>query len=330
MREFKLSRATRIPARHAGASDPIQLAPLDDLDGSVRVVVLVGFAATFSAFAFGLAESLARHGAEVDVRMPTEGVGDADIAIAVGLHRFSTPLLRRVRRSAILVGIQTEQLTTPAQGAGRYGAKHRASVLRNIRQVDVAIDWHRENLVVLRRHHRNVHAVPYGLVEADQFSPRSEPPSYDLAFVGHVDALDGRRRKILHQLSHRFVVHPTFEGAWGADKFAVFSRSRIVLNLHVEASAVFESPRFYDVLGARRPLISEPVHDPWPFQRDVDYCETTVFTLEREIDRLLANEFERERLVAAGRQRVDEHSMDASAASLLRLALVAHQNRSVR
>ena len=297
----------------------------DRLGGTFRVALLVGQTHSFGPYATSLATALAGLGVAVTVHGPDEAIPAGEAAVLVGLHRFMRDRVRVLRRTRTVAAIQTEQLATPMQGATRFGSHRLPRILSALPHVDLVVDWSRENARFLQAHHPRVAVAPFGLLEADLYpaSPTAEPV-YDLAFIGHVDALGGRRRQILDQLAATFTIHPTACGAWGADKFAVFAEARVVLNLHVEASAVFESPRFYDVLGARRPLLSEPVHDPWPFRPGRDFQEATVLDLERQVKRLLDDAPRRERLVASGRATAEANSMDESAATLLRLLLVAH------
>lgn len=300
----------------------------DRIGQTFRIALIAGHPHSFGPYATALAASLSGLGAHVSVHGPDDVIPSGEAAVLIGLHRFTRDQVRALRRTRTVAAVQTEQLTTPMQGATRFGSHRLPKILSALPHVDLVIDWSRENARLLRSHHPRVAVTPFGLLEADLHpsgpSGSAVTPTYDLAFIGHVDALDGRRRRILDQLAATFTVHPTVRGAWGPDKFAVFAEARIVLNLHVEASAVFESPRFYDVFGARRPLLSEPVHDPWPFRPGRDFQEATVLDLERQVARLLEDASLRERLVAAGRATAEAHGMDMSAATLLRLLLVAH------
>lgn len=296
----------------------------DRLGQMFRVALIVG-SDGFSAYAASLATALEGLDVDVTVHRLDDAIPTGEAAVLIGLHRFTLSRVRALHRTRTVAAIQTEQLATPMQGAPQFGTHKLPITLRALPHLDVVVDWSRENARLLRAHHPRVAVVPFALIEADLYQAvDTVTPSYDLAFIGHVDALDGRRRKILSQLAANFTVHPTVHGAWGPDKFAVFTDARIVLNLHVEASAVFESPRFYDVLGARRPLLSEPVHDPWPFLPGRDFQEATVLDLERQVRRLLEDAPQRERLAASGRATAEANSMDVSAATLLRLLLVAY------
>lgn len=297
----------------------------DKLGGTFRVALIVGHSHSFGAYAMALATALSGLGADVTVHGPNDAVPAGEVAILIGLHRFTRDRVRALRRTCTVVAVQTEQLMSAMQGAPSFGALRLPKILPLLPYVDLVIEWSRENARVLGTQHPRVAVVPFGLIESDLYpSLPTVTPLYDLAFIGHVDALNGRRRRILEQLAVTFTVHPMTSGAWGADKFAVFSEARIVLNLHVEASAVFESPRFFDVMGARRPLVSEPVHDPWPFLPGRDFQETTVLDLERQVARLLEDAPLRERLAASGRVTAETNSMGVSAAMFLRLLLVAH------
>lgn len=303
----------------------------DALGGAFRIAIFQDSPSYFAAYAQALADELSLLGAQTSVHDGTRtDLQEGEAAVLVGLHRFSPVWIQELRKTRVVVAIQTEQLTTPLQGAPRFGSHCLAKVHRNLACVDIVLDWSRQNLSALRAHSA-VLAVPYGFLEANLYrQSQSAMPTYDLAFIGSIDALDARRRRILSELSARYSVHPAAEtGAWGAAKFDVFAQARLVLNLHVEASAVFESPRFYDVLGAGRCLLSEPVHDAWPFRSGTDYWETTILRLEDDVQRLLEDTPLRRALGAAGQMRAVEYGLDQTAAQILGLALLTHRRLSV-
>jgi hypothetical protein len=299
----------------------------DTLGGTFRIRIVTDRPDYFGPYADALARELKELGAQPSVHhVLDDELPDGEAVIVIGLHRFAPDRLRTLGLTSVVAAIQTEQLATPLQGAPRFGSRRIANVLSALPHVDLTLDWSRENATLLREHHPAVGVVPYGFIEADLY-PRRDPvtPTYDLAFLGNVDALDGRRRRILQQLGDRFHIHPNINDAWGADKFAVFRQARIVLNLHVEASAVFESPRFYDVLGAGLPLLSEAVHDPWPFRAGADFEVTSILRLERDIQNLLDDEPLRQRLAATGRRTALANGLDVTAGRLLEVLLVTHQ-----
>ena len=299
----------------------------DTLGGEFRVAVVTDRPDYFGPYADALAGELQELGARPSIHNALDGtLPDGEAVVLIGLHRFAPERVRTLGLTCVVAAIQTEQLSTLMQGAPRFGNRRLANVLAALPHVDVALDWSRENATLLRAHHPAVDVVPYGFIEADHH-PRLDPvtPTYDLAFIGSVDALDGRRRRILEQLGGCFRIHPIVDNAWGADKFAVFSEASIVLNLHVEASAVFEAPRFYDVLGAGLPLLSEAVHDPWPFRAGEDFQVTSILRLERDIEQLLGDEPLRQQLAAAGRRTALAHGLDVTARRLMQGLLITHQ-----
>ena len=282
----------------------------------------------FGAYAEQLADALRRLGAEVETRNESQVLGDQDATLVVGLHEFDRRALRRMARRSLLVGVQTEQLATPQQGAEEFGGLRRPAIRRNLRLMDAVFDWSRANARSLAAVHPVAEWVPYGLCEADiaETQMRREPAAeqFDVVFLGDVHALDGRRQRILTQLASRFSVNPQHGGSWGAKKLDVLRSGRIVLNLHVEASGTFESPRFYDAMGAGVPVVSEPVLDPAPFESDRDFLEVNPATLVPTIERLLGDDSLRLELIENALRTVRQHGMERSAVAILRRILIAH------
>jgi hypothetical protein len=296
---------------------------MNTLEESVHVAIVAGNKNYFGPYAVGLAQAFERIGIQAKVLSKEQSLLDFDAIILVGLHEFSPTQLKRLRRSRAIIGVQTEQLTSPLQGAQRFGSYHIAKIYTLLPCVDAIVEWSRENTQVLSVKHERVLHLPYGLNEAEYHSEDIEvSPRYDIAFIGDIDALDGRRRVILGELGRHFSVHPTHMGVWGRDKFRVFAESQIAINLHVESSAVFESPRFFEAFGARRPLVSEPVHDPWPFRVGHEFLEASVLDFVAVVDHLLGDSARQGQLVEAARRRASEYGLEQVAAGLRTLLIV--------
>lgn len=306
----------------------------DQLGNAFRVALVSNQPLYFEPYVEALANSLGALGATVATYSDLNSLADSEAVILVGLHCFPPADVERLRRHRLVVGVQTEQLATIRQGAPQFGAKRLAKVQETVRHVDAVFDWSRENCHYLMTIHPVVEAVPYGFIEAwsgvENPDAASAAIRFDLGFVGSIDALSGRRRRILDELQSLFSVHPTSINVWRDDKMAVIAQCRIMLNLHVEASGVFESPRFFDVLGNGRALVSEVVCDPWPFKAGVDFLETTVLNLAATVERLLADSELRERVAAAGMATARAHGLDVAASIMMRRLIIAHQQRSVR
>lgn len=285
----------------------------------------------FEPYGEALGAALRRLGPHVMVRSGDEFASDADATILIGIHEFSVKAIDSLAQRRVVVGIQTEQLAAPEQGAERFGSVRISAVRDAVLNLDAVIDWSATNAALLARWHPVVDHVPYGFVEIDSFRLAEHPtPTFDLAFVGDVTALTGRRGRILHQLGSHFSVNPVHRGVWGAAKFALLQDCRIALNLHVEASGVYEAPRFYDILGAGIPLVSEPVNDPFPFESGRDFVEGHIVNLTAIIHELLQDRDRRELLAENGRTTARRFGIEASARQILRRVFIAHARGAAR
>jgi glycosyltransferase involved in cell wall biosynthesis len=186
------------------------------------------------------------------------------------------------------------------------------------------------DLVVVISEDRREYLAERGV--ASEVVPRGYHPSFgadlggerdvDVLFLGALDV--PRRRRILRGLE-RAGVDVLARGDWrdprywGAPRAALLNRAKISLNLSRHAGQ-FSGDRFTLSMGNGALVVSEPAHRPAPFRPGEHYVEAPTGDLAATIARLLADDEERRRIAAAGRELVtQELTMTRSAAAVLRL-----------
>lgn len=168
--------------------------------------------------------------------------------------------------------------------------------------------------------------------------PRGYHPSFgsdlggerdvDVLFLGALDV--PRRRRILRGLE-RAGIHVLARGNWrdprywGAPRAALLNRAKISLNLSRHAGQ-FSGDRFTLSMGNGALVVSEPAHRPAPFRPGEHYVEASTPDLAATISRLLADDEERRRIAAAGREFVTRELTMTRAATTV-LDLIAERSR---
>jgi hypothetical protein len=144
----------------------------------------------------------------------------------------------------------------------------------------------------------------------------------DVLFLGALDV--PRRRGLLRDLE-RAGIDVLARGDWrdprywGAPRAALLNRAKISLNLSRHAGQ-FSGDRFTLSMGNGALVVSEPAHRPAPFRPGEHYVEALASELAATISGLLADDEERQRIAAAGREFVTrELTMTRAAARVLAL-----------
>ncbi|MEO5330629.1 MAG: hypothetical protein H7839_01290 [Magnetococcus sp. YQC-5] len=109
--------------------------------------------------------------------------------------------------------------------------------------------------------------LPVGYVQELTRIPRAEIEDIDVLFYG---SLCARRIVILDALRQSgVVVHHAF-GVYGAQRDALISRAKIILNIHFYSAAIFESVRVSYLLANRKAVVAEcgPTTEMDPGLRD--------------------------------------------------------------
>lgn len=120
-------------------------------------------------------------------------------------------------------------------------------------------DYSRRNIAMLAE--RDISAVLCGVGYVPALT-RIQPAAnkdLDVCFIG---SINDRRRHVLQRLQGLGVKLAIGSGLYGADRDAVFSRSRIVLNLHFYEAQVLEIVRVSYLLANRICVVSETGRDP--------------------------------------------------------------------
>lgn len=297
----------------------------DRISGSEFRVSLVSTSHFFSDYTEALAQALTAQGVTASAHEDFSSAlsRQPHALVVVGIHLADLKSLKRSRRRSLLVGVQTEQVTSLPVGARNLGTDRLRKILPTLRHLDLVVDWHRTTVAPLSRKHPWVLHLPHGGFSTST-QPSDRPKSHDLVFIGGVPS-GSRRAQILQDLSSRFSIYPRSHDLWGDEKWRAIDASRVVLNLHQERSQVFESPRFFEALGRKATLVSEGVFDPYPFRPQVDFVQTTTLRMASVIEELLSDETRMHSLGESGYERARAFSIDRSAQALLGHMLSAHR-----
>ena len=151
------------------------------------------------------------------------------------------------------------------------------SVIYNFEQIDPSSSWLESNYLELLRSHEvwdysqiniialkklnvsNLSYVPLGYVHQLSRIKLDKDPNIDVLFYG---SLNDRRSKIIHDLKAANLNVVNVCGVYGAERDALISRSKIVLNMHFYETKVFEIARISYLLSNEVCVVSESGSDP--------------------------------------------------------------------
>jgi hypothetical protein len=238
-----------------------------------------------------------------------------EMIVVIGINEFLDVGSLRAKR---LIGVQTEQLPTPSTGVvSSLVVNHK--VFRAARGwYDLLVEWHPD---MFRHCYRGTKAVflPYG--GNVQRIADGLTKTHDIVFIGEPSSTDDRRRHLLAEIGKRYGIYPAGRWVWGNEKAIAIKRSRICLNLHRSQAPLFESPRFYDYASLGGFILSEPVHDSFPFVEGRDYVTfSSEHELLEKIEYYVVNELERIRIANSGRRVAATYSMAAMSGILVKEA----------
>jgi hypothetical protein len=149
-----------------------------------------------------------------------------------------------------------------------------------------------------------VEVVPYGYHEsyAGPLTSGGERP-IDALLLGHLVGNHGRRQRLLGNLSRQLAdrgieLRSTTAGSYGMARYEQLKRTKVVIDIHRLPG---NSPgfRFMVAAAAGAALVSEPLARAEPLVPGVHYREAATDRIADAVAELLANEPERQRLVAA-------------------------------
>lgn len=276
----------------------------------------------FSDYGERLLAALADSGATT-VRLSGGAQMPVHAVVLVGVHKYRKGEMRLLGRQAVVCGIQTEQLTSRVQGARTFGSRHVYAVTEAVAEADIVVDWHESGREVLRKLHPHVVHIPHGGYLDWATGEKRVRKEHDVLFLGTASPTS-RRGRILAALQRQFSFYPRHQGIWGEEKLYAMDSSRILLNLHYEASLVFESPRFFEALSRGMCVLSEGVANSHPLREGIDFVPLNVMNMASVISDALDNEPLRLRVANAGQQRALEFSLQRSARVLLQNLVSAH------
>ena len=124
----------------------------------------------------------------------------------------------------------------------------------------------------------------------------------DVLFYGSINA---RREHIINKLKDRKINVKTLFGVYGKERDDIIANSKIILNMHMYDSKIFEIVRVFYLLTNGIAVVSE-VGENTKYNNDyLNYiCSCHYENLEEKICHLLKNDDERERLAINGLNRI--------------------------
>ena len=93
---------------------------------------------------------------------------------------------------------------------------------------------------------------------------RANKSSYEYDYI-HLSYITGRRRKIIDGLTN--LGHPSAPNCWGSKRHEMLMNSAFMLNIHQDDWSVIEPLRLALAAAYAMPIITEFVHDSYPYNR---------------------------------------------------------------
>lgn len=152
-----------------------------------------------------------------------------------------------------------------------------SAILYNLEQVDAASSWLRPELLEIFRRHvmwdysdRNAAAfdalgvkvariVPIGYVKELTRLQQASDPDLDVLFFG---SMNPRRQKIIDEMRAAGLRVEVVFGIYGAQRDALITRAKLLLNVHFYEAKVLEIVRLSYLLANRCAVLSERGSDP--------------------------------------------------------------------
>lgn len=229
---------------------------------------------------------------------------DVDLAVIDGvtvLVVICPQLFRKPKEKNILwIAIQTEQMYNPNIGGNEiFGRSHMKDILPILKKYDVILDWSIDNVDILTKYLKKCYFFPYSYfkeLEIADNKPNDEK-EYDICFIGNMPGVDNRRKEILEKLQQKYKCYPIRNDLWGGNKTLALKSAKIYLNIHFEESRCMESPRIYDYIANRCFVLSEPMHNPYPFVVGKDYDDFYISNMFNKTDYYLKYDEKRLQIV---------------------------------
>ena len=142
----------------------------------------------------------------------------------------------------------------------------------------------------------------------------------DVLFIGTLD--DSRHRKAIRFIrSHGIEVHAagswTNEAYWGESRTELINRAKIFLNVQRHPGQ-YSGLRMLLGMANRSMVVSEPVHDPFPYEPGVHYVSAALDQMPATILKYLSDDSARAAIADAGHYFVTTRlTMEKSVAAIL-------------
>ncbi|PFG07919.1 hypothetical protein [Marinobacter sp. LV10MA510-1] len=292
----------------------------DSIEGNFKISIL-SKSRYFQEYANTVLGAMKSIGIDVTLHENAHDIESAHAVLIVGGHTVDADAFKNLQKKYVLAAIQTEQICSHSQGAYKYAAYQLKRFRNYSNNIDLIFEWHRGNVDILENFHDSVCYVPHGGLTPKECVRRD---NYDVAFIGNLEAVDGRRAKIVDQLRKKYKVFPKTSELWGAKKEEVFKESRIIINLHAESSSVFESPRFYEAISFGRMILSEPIFDSHPFKSPTHYVDVQTVSIQSALDHYLENNIERKEIENAATAIAAKHSISISTRKMVDAIMLRH------
>jgi hypothetical protein len=130
----------------------------------------------------------------------------------------------------------------------------------------------------------------------------------DVLFIGSLD--DSRHRRALRFLKRRGINVEALGSwkpgpTWGETRTQLINRAKIFLNIQ-RHQGQYSGYRLLLGMGNGSMVLSEPVHDPFPYEPAVHYVESTIHDMPEAITRYLSDEPSRLAVAARGHRFATE------------------------
>lgn len=281
-------------------------------EGLVDVLLIVGYPRSYAAFLD--APRIARRVAWFGEPLPRNSEGNAEpsrrlrpvVATSLGLlKRGLGPLTK-----SALPGVAGRLREAAAIAEER--AANLADAIRCSKQVDRVVVTSRDRAGILRAHGIDPTVVPFGYHRAGAgplVAPDGSERDVAVAVIGsgiHERRL--RRGRVVARIGPRLrsmgigsVVN--LEGVWGAERNAILSRTKVVLDIQ-RIPGNFTGLRFLTSMAAGAVLVAEPIDDPHPFVPGVDHLEASEEELAEVIASVVSDDECRLAIANAGQARL--------------------------